>query len=298
MKRLSGLLIVGMLVLLGLVACGRSAPEMAAVEESAGIMPPMEEAEIARDEGFATGEFDASQAITQDVERLIIRTGNMSIVVEDTEATMDEIAQMVTAGGGWVVSSSVSQFDETAKSGYMTVRVPAEGFDSALDAISALAVEVTHIATEGQDVTEEYVDLSARLDNLEATAARVRGFLDEARNVEEALAVNQELSRLEGEIESLKGRIQYLEQSAAFSTISIDLTPDVLAQPLEVGGWRPQGVARDALEMLVAALQTLADVGIWLIIFVLPIALLIGIPAWLIIRAVRRRRAARATEES
>jgi acyl-CoA synthetase (NDP forming) len=60
--------------------------------------------------------------------------------------------------------------------------------------------------------------------------------LDEARNVEEALAVNQELSRLESDIEVIKGRMQYLSQSAAFSTLAIDVTPDELNQPLDVGG--------------------------------------------------------------
>lgn len=152
-----------------------------------------------------------------------------------------------------------------------------------------MAVEVTNLSTSGQDVTEEFVDLSARLENLEATAVRVRSFLDDAATVEEALAVNQELSRLEGEIESFKGRIQYLSQSAAFSTISVNITPDELSQPIEVGGWRPSGIVRDALEALVDALQGLATFAIWLIIYFLPIVLIIGIPLWLVVRFIRRR---------
>jgi hypothetical protein len=120
--------------------------------------------------------------------------------------------------------------------------------------------------------------------------------LDEAKTVEEALAVNRELSNLEGEIEAMKGRLQYLEQSAAFSNVTIDLTPDVLSQPIEVGGWQPQGVARSAVESLIDAMQTLVDIGIWLIIFVLPVVLVVGIPIWLVIRFIRRRRAARHGE--
>jgi hypothetical protein len=200
---------------------------------------------------------------------------------------------------GWVVSSNVFQYDETAKTGNMTVRIPAAGFQSFIDAVQLMSVEVTRISTSGQDVTEEYVDLSARLENLEVTADRVRAFLDETKNVEEALAVNQELSRLEGEIEVLKGRIKYLEQSSAFSTVSIDLTPDILSQPLEVGGWQPQGVAKSALESLIAALQTLVDITIWLLIFVLPVVLIIAIPIWILvvlIRRWRRRRKAKRTE--
>jgi hypothetical protein len=111
--------------------------------------------------------------------------------------------------------------------------------------VKETAVATTRESTESQDVTEEYVDLSARLNNLQATADRVRAFLDEAQNVEEALEVNRSLSQLEEQIEVIQGRINYLSQSAAYSTLTIDITPDALSQPLAVGGWEPQGTARD-----------------------------------------------------
>lgn len=255
--------------------------------ETAEVEAPMEEAAGAPAPAANQTAFNA-----QDVpeERLIIRTANLSLVVEDTEAALDTIARMAEENGGWVVSSNVFQYNENAKTGDITIRVPASGFNSAIEALKGLAVEVTSESTTGQDVTEEYVDLSARLENLEATADRVRAFLEEARNVEEALAVNQELSRLEGEIEALKGRLQYLSQSAAFSTITVRLTPDVLAQPIEVGGWRPEGVARDAILALVNTLQVIASALIWLAIYVLPVLLIIGIPLWLLFRLVRRQR--------
>ncbi len=291
-------IIIPLLLLVLLVAaCGNSGASDMVFSEAA-MAPEAEFAEEMMDEsadGLAysrdsstTQSLDSSEGGAQ--ERLIIRTADMSVVVPDTEKAMTTIAQMADDNGGWVVSSNVFQYDETAKTGNMMVRIPSQGFQSFIDAVQHMSVEVTRISTSGQDVTEEYVDLSARLENLEATAARVRNFLDEAKDVEDALAVNQELSRLEGEIEVLKGRIKYLEQSSAFSTVSIDLTPDILSQPIEVGGWQPQGVARDALESLIAALQTLIDIAIWLLIFLLPIALIIGIPLWLLVRFIRRRR--------
>ncbi len=231
-------------------------------------------------------------------QRLIIRTADMSIVVTDTEEAMATISKMVEENGGWIVSSNVFQYDQNAMTGSMTVRVPAEGFQSALDAIRLLSVEVNSVSTSGQDVTEEFVDLSARLENLESTADRVRSFLDETKNVEEAWTVNQELGRLEGEIESFKGRIQYLSQSAAFSTISINLTPDILSQPIEVGGWRPTGVAKDAVETLIVFLQALADFLIRFAIVILPIGLILGVPIWLVIRTILRRRRSRSVVNS
>lgn len=244
---------------------------------------------------FAAGE-SSSQAQAQ--ERLIIRTGNLTVVVEDAEASLRQITSLANSLGGWVVSSNAYQYTSSPTAslrGSLTVRVPAEQFDATMAQIKSMAVEVQSETTSGQDVTEEYVDLSSRLQNLEVTAARVRSFLADADDVEDALAVNAELSRLEGEIERTKGRMQYLSQSAAFSTISVDLIPDALSQPIEVGGWRPEGVVREALEALINTLQVLAEVIIWLGIYLLPVLLLLGIPAWLVFLAVRswrRRRVA------
>ena len=91
-------------------------------------------------------------------------------------------------------------------------------------------------------------------------------------------------------MELIKGRMQYLSQSAAFSTISINLTPDVAAQPIQVGGWRPEGIAKDAIEALIDALQGLGNVLIWAVLFLLPMALVLGAPLWLAVRVVRRWR--------
>ncbi|MCA9942119.1 MAG: DUF4349 domain-containing protein [Anaerolineales bacterium] len=245
--------------------------------------------------GEADGSFgvsttsNQSSAVQSFQERLIIRTANMSLVVANTEEAMATISKMAEENGGWVVNSSVFQYNENAKTGNITIRVPSSGFNSALEALRGLAVEVRNESTSGQDVTEEFVDVSARLENLEATAERVRAFLEDARNVEEALAVNQELSRLESDIEAMKGRLQYLSQSASFSTITVDLTPDIVAQPIEPSNWRPAVVFRNAVDSLVEALQDVAEFGIWFAIYLLPLLLIVGIPLWLVGRFIWRR---------
>jgi len=298
-----GLLLLGLLV----VACGgatgvevtRTASET--VMEEAAPQAYDAEGDFSMAAGSAVAGQPPADPAAQPVanqERLIIRNADMSIVATDTEVALAQIAAMATNGGGWVVSSNVYQSSETSKTGYIQIRVPAEGFQSVLDAIAGLAVSVESLSTSGQDVTEEYVDLSSQLTNLEATAARVRTFLDDATRVEDALAVNAELSRLEGEIAVVKGRMQYLSQSAAFSSITVNITPDELAQPIEVAGWQPRGVAKEAVESLVNALQSLANLVIWLVVFVLPILLLIAIPLlilFLLIRWLRRRQGRVAT---
>ncbi|MCB8943792.1 MAG: DUF4349 domain-containing protein [Ardenticatenaceae bacterium] len=290
-----------------LAACSyRSADFETAGSAAPMEAPAMEEAEFFRgdmDDSFVGGEdvsdFGATANSAGSVEqqaqipqeRLIIRTANLNLIVTDTEATIGAITEMVEANGGWVVNSSLYQYRDDAKSGDITVRVPVAGFNSAITAIKGLAMEVTSESSSGQDVTEEYVDLSSRLGNLEATADRVRNFLDETQNVEEALAVNQELSRLEGEIEVIKGRMQYLSQSAGFSTITVNLTPDIATQPIDTETWRPGVVVRRSVETLVDALQGIANFLIEVVIVLGPLALIFGLPLWLIIRyAVRRRR--------
>ncbi len=295
-------------IALAAVACGGRAMNAVSEESAefyAGSAPaeaPMADmAALTAMEGEAGDvfEFDAASQVPAGQERLIIRTADMAIIATDTEAALAQIAAMADSSGGWVVSSNVYQSTDTAKTGYIQIRIPAEGFQSVLDAIGGLAVEVTSLSTSGQDVTEEFVDLSARLGNLEATAARLRTFLDESQTVEEALAVNMELSRVEGEIESIKGRMQYLQQSSSFSSITVNVTPDELAQPIQVGGWEPTGVAKQAVEALINMLQLIANAAIWFVLFALPVLVVILIPfallIWIIRRLRRRERAAEAT---
>lgn len=303
MKRRILLVMTLMFAALSLAACASRSSQESVSEEvffagSAPAEAPMADMAVMEGEVALTESVVANQT-TSVQERLIIRTADMSVVAADTEAALAQIAAMADSSGGWVVSSNVYQSTDTAKTGYIQIRIPAEGFQSVLDAIAGLAVEVTSLSTSGQDVTEEYVDVSARLGNLEATAARLRQFLAEAETVEEALAVNMELSRVEGEIEALKGRMQYLEQSSAFSSIAVNVTPDELAQPIQVGGWQPGGVAKDAIEALIGMIQALANAAIWFVLFALPILLVIAIPfvllIWIIKRLRRRERAAATT---
>ncbi len=230
-------------------------------------------------------------------ERLIIRNGSLRITVQDPEESMAEINDLIEAVGGWVVHSNSSQYGESIR-GSMQVRVPADNFNTIMTDIQAGAIQVENVNVSGQDVTDEFIDLESRLGNLEATADRVRSFLEETENVEEALAVNAELSRLDGEIEVIKGRMKFLSESAAFSNISVDIYPDIIAQPLEIKRWLPFEVAEDATEALISTMQGIASLMIWLSIYLVPVGLVVGAPLWFggrwAWRKRQQRRAARA----
>ena len=164
--------------------------------------------------------------------RMIVRTADMSLVVNDVAAALDQIAGLAENIGGYVVSSQRWQDDERL-AGAITIRVPADDFGDVMGALRSLAVDVTHESTSAKDVTEEYVDLSAGLKNLEATEEQYLRLMEKAEKVEDILAIQRELSKTRGEIEQTKGRMQYLERTSATSLINVQLNEarlDVLFQ--------------------------------------------------------------------
>jgi hypothetical protein len=163
---------------------------------------------------------DSSYGIDDD--RMIVRTGDMAMVVEDVESSIESIKQLAQTYEGWVVSSSMWKNGE-ALAGSISIRVLAEHFDSALKALRGMAVEVQYENTSSRDVTEEYVDLSASLENLEATEQQLQVIMDKAETVEDILDVQRELTRVRGDIEQTKARMQYLEQTSSTSIIHIQL---------------------------------------------------------------------------
>jgi FtsZ-binding cell division protein ZapB len=229
------------------------------------------------------------------IEPLIIRNANLRLVVEDPAQSADEIASLAGSMGGFVVNSNVYQTtygssDIPTTRASITIRVPVERLDEALDKITALAIEVREKNVTGEDVTREYTDLQSRLKNLESAEEQLREIMDNATKTEDVLRVFEDLRQVREEIEVIQGQINYYEDAARLSAISLELIPDELAQPLSIGGWRPQGTAKDAVEALINTLQFLVDAGIWLVICVAPILILLGVPGFFIGRSVFRRR--------
>jgi len=290
--------ILGLLVLvLSLVRCGAPAP--AAMEAPSELMErelmerdaaPEVAKEMAAGAPMPTAmpqEFEESvEGIT--IKQMVIRTANLSLVVEATGDAMTDIQSLAEGLGGYVAQSSTYRVREGIVDGNITVRVPASSFSQALQSMKELAVTVTSENVSGEDVTQEYTDLESRLRNLEATETELLELLKTVRErtgkAEDILAVHREVTNIRGQIEQIKGRMQYLEQMAAMSTITVSLT---MERPVVEEGWVPQGTVRDALRALVDALQGLANLAIWLIIFLLPLLVLFLIPVAIVFAIVR-----------
>jgi hypothetical protein len=231
-------------------------------------------------------------------ERLIIRTGNISMVVEDTraaQATIEGMVEGMAGEGAFVVSSDEYGGVEGSQPHItMSIRVPATRFDQVMDRLAEMAVNVTSRNESGQDVTEEYVDLEARLESLEAARQRLLEIMQEARATKDLLEAEQQLTQREAEIESLKGR---MEQSARLSSIWIELQPYILSQPVS-DQWRPAETTRRAVETLVDGLRGFGDFLIFFAIAVLPwlvaIGLVILVVVFLLRWRIRTRRARHA----
>jgi hypothetical protein len=221
--------------------------------------------------------------------RVIIYTGSMSLVVKDTREAVNAIATLVGEEGGYVSASNIYQAGEVPR-GSVTIRVPAESYQDTLAKLRALAVRVERENTNTQDVTEEFTDLEARKTNLEFTEAALQKLLEERQRVgktSDILEVYRELTNIRGQIEQIEGRLRFLANQSALSTITIELTPDVLYQPVSVAGWEPQGEAKEAVQALVAALQGLANIMIWVVILVLPLLIVVLIPVVIVIWLIR-----------
>ncbi|MBW2674834.1 MAG: DUF4349 domain-containing protein [Deltaproteobacteria bacterium] len=231
-------------------------------------------------------------------ERMIVRTSQLSLVVEDAEESLSQIKALVSEMDGYASDTRMWRQDEQLRAS-ITVRVPSESLDEALAKFKALSSRVEGESSNSQDVTEEYTDLGARLRNLEATEEELLELLTTVRErmekAEDILAVHREVTSIRGQIEQLKGRMQYLENTSSMAAVTIELIPDVLARPISVAGWQPSGTMANALRSLLRTLQFAADAGIWVVFYVLPVVGILVTPCagvWLIWR--RRRRKARS----
>ena len=240
------LLIAGLMIVTACAPLARESPQM----------PPSESA--FKGEGYVP-DGDVPGEVT--TERKIVRTGFMTLEVEDIAWTMEEIVAVADELGGYVVSSRKHEDEKT--SGSIRIRVPSDRFEAAFERLRQLAIAVPYENTEARDVTEEYVDLEARLRNLEATEAQYLALLEKAETVEEMLKVQREISNIRGQIEQIEGRMKYLERTSDMALIDITLQE---SKPL-AGSWSPTNAIRSAVHGLVTFGRGLLTVLIWLGIF-------------------------------
>ncbi|MCZ7384518.1 MAG: DUF4349 domain-containing protein [Candidatus Methanoperedens sp.] len=213
------------------------------------------------------------------IDRKIISTASLTLEVKSVEKASNDIVKIVEASQGFISGSSTDA-SGGSKNGQMTIRVPQKNFYSTIAQIEALGTEKSR-QISGQDVTEEFIDVGARLDNLKKQETRFQEILKNASTVKDVLEVERELERVRGEIESLTGRMNYLNQSVEMSTITVNVMEPA---PIAGEGWGITDALREAAAGFIGSINGL----IVFIGYILPIVVFIAIIV-LLARWVKRK---------
>lgn len=217
------------------------------------------------------------------IDKKIIKTGNVTMMVNSVEPKINEISDIARHVGGDVMSANIVDGRSDLKNGVIIVKVPSDNFKEAFERIVAVASVVTHQSQSQQDVTEQFVDLEAQLKNKKAEEQRITRLYEKADKIEDILKIETQLSRVRGEIERMEGRMRYLQSQTSFSTITAHLSEDtkIIAT---TGQWRPWQDAKEAMRILVDRTQDLISSIIVFTISKLPFIILAFIALLILIK--------------
>ena len=154
---------------------------------------------------------------------MIIRTGFAGVEVDSLDTAIARVRALAQRVGGFVANTAVQGGKDQLRSASLEVKVPSERFDEALAGLAPIG-KVESVNVSAQDVGEEYVDMTARVENAQKLEARLIGLLaNRTGKLQEVLAVERELARVREEIERYEGRLRYLRARVALSTLTINV---------------------------------------------------------------------------
>ena len=238
-------------------------------------------------------------------ERMVIQTASLQVSVADTVAAMRQTLDLAKQLGGYVVRtnrySDRSYNNVTYTRTSIVIRVPADKLEQAMEAVRQMSADgkngVLSESLTGDDVTSDFVDSTSRLRNLKAAEDQLMVLMENTEDVEATMSVFRELTDIRSQIEVLEGHIKYLRESSALSSLSVEFVAEASLQPIEIGGWKPEGTAKKSLETLVRMLQDLGDFLIQFSITCLPFLIPLGVGIYFLVRAIRKSVAKRRTSK-
>lgn len=232
---------------------------------------------------------EQTQTAPVTVERKIIRNADLQLEATAPEEAQQKISQIAETKGGFVVETQSSASDVKASKRdtvTMTVRVPSAKFDEALNEIRQTASRVIVENVKGEDVTEEFIDIEARLKTQKALEAQFLEIMKQSKSVADALNVQTEIARVRGEIEKIEGRKRFLESQASLSTIKIKLqTPTAFSASSSGFFYQLREALGDGFDAALSFILVLVK----LLIALLPFLLFIVTPIYFVIRYFLRK---------
>jgi len=228
--------------------------------------------------GYAPNEDRVAEqaGISQVTRKKVIRHGSLSLLVERAEDAVESIRGLAERLEGFVQDARVYETTGNTKNGTITIRVPETKFNEALSEIKRLAVSVENETLATEDVSDQFVDLEARLKNFKAEEGQYQKIMERATDITDILSVARELSRVRGDVERLEGQLLYLSRQVEMSTITVTLASEA---DVEVFGlkWRPLTIAKQSFRNMLSGLTGSVDTLIGILLY-LPIILF-----WLIV---------------
>jgi len=281
--------VIALALLLAVAGCTGGGGGDAGVAEQASMDAEPEATEARNAEGEDAGGGAAADVVRQD--RAIIRTGRAELVVDDYDAAAENLTAAVEADGGFVAESERrvrGPEDGRYVVGRLVLRVPAENYSATFDAVRAQG-EVRSESSDTRDVTDQLVDIEARLENLRAERDRLRELYNETDDTEDVVVVEERLSEVQGEIERLEAQQRSLQRKVALSTITVELReprPDVERPAPD--RWYDTGVVAAFLDSVAGALVAGRALVVGLA-YAAPYLLLFGTPLVGGVYLLRRR---------
>ena len=201
-----------------------------------------------------------------DPNRSVILTASIAMKAADPWAMADKAQAVATGLGGDVIglSQSGSQDQRVAS---LTMRVPADRFNDALRQLRALDAEVVSSTVDGKDVTDQFVDLKARLAAKLSEEQRYLSLLTRATAIDDILKIDSALSNVRTQIEQLQGQVNSIASRTQFSTITVSISPSIVPVPTTTSAWDPAKTVAQAFATMAGVLHGFADVAIWMLVF-------------------------------
>jgi len=209
-------------------------------------------------------------------DRKISKNAQLEIKVKSLDDSMNFITNKTNSYKGYIVSSSsyAPNTDYETKTANISLRVPSDSLDQFLKEIKTYAKETIHESIFTQDITEEYIDVKAKITSMESSEQRLTKLLDKTESVKEIVEVEKELSRLRADIDSLKGRFKFIENSVVTSLVRIYI--EEIPNPVSISdpSWNTRDIALDAIKALSSFGQFIISVIVFIFVFT---------PVWILI---------------
>lgn len=267
------------------VSGGRDAYGSVALSESEGYS-----------KDFASNAVGTTQVLADDASantlenRKIVKNGSLSILSEDAADAAEQIQNIATQFGGFTTDARVYDVTSDTQGATVAVKVPAEKFSDAFAAMKEVGVKVQSEQIGVNDVTQQYIDVEARLKNLQAEEAQYAKILERAQTVDEILNVTKRINETRTKIDTTQKQLEYLQKQVAMSTISVSITAEADVTVFGIR-WKPLTVVKQAVRDLLNGLVKYVNTIVGFVIQ-LPLILLwlltFGLGVWVLWRIVRK----------